>query len=106
MATPLDKSAKISLVTAASIILFAITTTWNVSRNVEAAQNETKALKDRMTKLESEAYTIPMACEVALRTVIANPGMSLPDPRDPKQMIEAPRAHGTPRTPTGSGTPP
>lgn len=40
--------------------------------------------------LKRETYTLPMAAEQALRMALENPGMKVPDPRDPNQMLVAP----------------
>ena len=37
--------------------------------------------------LKSETYTLPMAAEQALRMAIENPGMRVPDPRNPNEVI-------------------
>lgn len=42
----------------------------------------------RLSEQENNTLTIPMAAEHALRMAIANPGMKVPDPRDPNILIE------------------
>ena len=48
----------------------------------------------RIERLEADHYTRSEAAEAALRMAIANPGMSVPDPRNPGQIITASSAVG------------
>lgn len=41
----------------------------------------------RLKMIEENQYTKAAAVEQALRMAIENPGMSVPDPRDPAKMI-------------------
>lgn len=40
--------------------------------------------------LKAETYTLPMAAEQALRMAIENPGMRVPDPRKPNEVLVVP----------------
>lgn len=50
--------------------------------------SEMSALRRDITALQSNSYTPAMAAEQALRMAIENPGMRVPDPRDPNKIIE------------------
>lgn len=52
-------------------------------------------LTQRIERLEADHYTRSEAAEAALRMAIANPGMSVPDPRNPGQIITASSCVGT-----------
>jgi hypothetical protein len=59
------------------------------------------AIDNRLAKVENKVadqYTLAVASEVALRTAIENPGMRVPDPRDPNRIIQV--TPTTPHTPT------
>ena len=59
-----------------SIIVLIVTGTWFVA-----------AAYTRLNVLERDHFGIAAAAEVALRQAIANPGMKVPDPRDPSRVI-------------------
>lgn len=44
----------------------------------------------RLASLEESRYTLPAAAEHALRFALENPGLSVPDPRDPSKLIVSP----------------
>jgi hypothetical protein len=51
-------------------------------------------LSDRVASSEAKesgVYTLAAASEQALRMAIENPGMRVPDPRDPQRIIEVKR---------------
>lgn len=41
----------------------------------------------RLEDLKAGSYTVAAAAEHALRTAMLNPGMRLPDPRDPRAVL-------------------
>ena len=65
---------------AASIIGTALSATWFLSAKLSHYET-------RLKVAESDRYTLTMASEKALRTAIENPGMRVPDPRDPSRVI-------------------
>jgi hypothetical protein len=69
---------------AAGLIIFAIGATWWVAKTLS---NITTQIKTMLTRLDN-AFTIEKASEQALRMAIENPGMRVPDPRDPAKIIE------------------
>lgn len=49
--------------------------------------NDLTTMNGRIDKLNEDKYPLSLASERALRTAIENPGMRVPDPRDPSQII-------------------
>ena len=74
----------ITMSVAAGLIIFAIGATWWVAKTLS---NITTQIKTMLTRLDN-AFTIEKASEQALRMAIENPGMRVPDPRDPAKIIE------------------
>jgi len=72
------------IVFAVSIIGTALSATWYLSAKINTFET-------RMTDVERDVsydrYTLTMASEKALRTAIENPGIRVPDPRDPNKII-------------------
>jgi len=54
--------------------------TWFLSQRFERMQHQ-------IDTLLSDRYSLTQASERALRTAIENPGMRVPDPRDPNKII-------------------
>lgn len=51
----------------------------------------------RLITLESDRYPLSVASEAALRMAIENPGLKVPDPRDPNKIIQVvPATRATP----------
>ncbi len=46
-----------------------------------------EALSKDLERLRSTTLTLPMAAEAALRQAIENPGLRVPDPRNPQDII-------------------
>lgn len=44
-------------------------------------------IKRDISEMRSNSYTLDRASEVALRQAIENPGLRIPNPRDPTQVI-------------------
>ena len=64
-----------------------VTAAW-VGRGVYDEMNKRiDALAARATGLEDSSYSLSAASEQALRMAIENPGMRVPDPRDPNKII-------------------
>lgn len=57
-----------------------------ISCTVTIVRKMTTVQRD-VSDLKTNQYTITMACEQALRTAIANPGMKVADPRNPEKII-------------------
>lgn len=64
---------------------------WYISTTLNTVANTQANLERDMRELEESAtkdrYTLTAASEKALRTALENPGMRVPDPRDPSKII-------------------
>lgn len=84
-------STWVTLGAAGSAIGFAVICTWIVSNQLSDINRQFSAMQARMDSLEDsigDRFTVAKASEVALRTAIENPGMRVPDPRNPSEIIE------------------
>ena len=73
----------------------AITCTWWIGKRLNKIDGRFTDLSVRLEgieKRELENYTLAQAEVHALRMAINNPGMSVPDPRDPAKIINTPQA--------------
>jgi len=68
---------------------------WYIARTVtyfdegrKALQYDVDAIRQSMALADADKYTLTAASEKALRTAIENPGMRVPDPRNPNVIIE------------------
>lgn len=77
----LDKNSSISLGSAAIVIVTVVSTTFWLNTRLGG-------IDAQITQLKSDQYTMAMAAESALRLAINNPGLKVPDPRSPGQIIE------------------
>lgn len=70
-----------------SVIGCTATVVWaaqSLKSKIEVRLDENSA---GLALLKSEMYPLAVASEQALRTAIENPGMRVPDPRDPNRII-------------------
>lgn len=69
-----------------TIVTTGMGATWFLGQRFERIQNQVDVLTE-------DNYTLTQASEQAFRTAVANPGMRIPDPRDPDRIIvvEIPR---------------
>lgn len=67
----------------ASVIGCTATVVWAA----QSLKSQLDANSDGLEMLKSEMYPMAVASEQALRTAIENPGMRVPDPRDPNRII-------------------
>ncbi len=79
-----ESTLTITLAAASGLLIFAIGATWWVAKTLS---NITTQIRTMLTRLDN-AFTIEKASEQALRMAIENPGMRVPDPRDPTKIIE------------------
>ena len=56
-------------------------------RRIEIAETQLAALIAQFDLAYNDRFTLTMMSEYALRDAIANPGKSIPDPRDPHKNI-------------------
>ena len=62
----------------------AVTGTWWLGTQISQLNNRL----DRLDSLIGDRFSMTQASETALRLAMENPGMRVPDPRDPSQVIE------------------
>jgi len=75
----LNGDTKITLAVAVLCLSTAVGGTWKVSTAVNQLQRDVAG-----------SYTLAAASEQALRMAIENPGLRVPDPRDPSKIITTP----------------
>jgi len=63
-----------------TIVTTGMGATWMLSSKFTDMQNQ-------LDTVNEDRYTLTQASERALRTAIANPGMNVPDPRNPSNII-------------------
>jgi hypothetical protein len=66
----------------------AIRSTWKIAETVASFREDLDRRLDSIEVQVENQYSLPRAAEVALRTKLANPALNIPDPRDPKKLIE------------------
>ena len=91
----ITEKTKVSLTIGAGValVLFVGGGAWQASSFASGIEVELKRLRLDLTQLSEDRFTVAMASEQSLRTAIANPGMKVPDPRNPGQyfFVEKPR---------------
>lgn len=91
-------SSWITISAAVSAIGFAVVCTWIVSGQLSDINRQFAAMQLRMDSLEEsigDKYTIARASENALRMALENPGLRVPDPRNPTDLFEVKSASST-----------
>ena len=83
----ITKDTKVSLATVGSILTVGAAIIWQLATIKTVFTNEINELKDHVTQIEEDNYSMPMAVESAFRLAMRNPGMIVPDPRDPSKTI-------------------
>lgn len=87
----LNNDTKITLGTAIAVVSISVGATWWFSQQLEHFRIELAAMSSRIGANEDELvkfYSLAAASEQALRMAIENPGLRIPDPRDPNRLIE------------------
>lgn len=89
----LTRTLKISLWTAVGTLGTSIggaaTATWWFAGKLADLQRGQVALDEKLDRMVGERYTVSAAAEQALRMALENPGLRVPDPRDPSRIIES-----------------
>lgn len=81
MAFTLSADNKVTIGTALTVIGVCVScAVWGVSK--------LNVIESRLAAVEGGKYNLTTASEQALRLAIENPGMRVPDPRDPAVIIE------------------
>lgn len=85
----INEKTKVSLTIGAifAVILFVGGGAWKASAFASGIEVELKSLRGDLTTLAGDRFTLAMASEQALRTAMANPGLRVPDPRNPGQFF-------------------
>lgn len=76
----LDSNMKVTIGVFLASISTVIGATWWISALISGFRLD-------VAKLQSEQYTLPAASEQAARMAIENPGLAVPDPRDPTRVL-------------------
>jgi len=87
----LSNDTKITLGTAVALVSISISATWWFSKQLDGFRQDLSALSARLGQNEDKMptfYSLSAASEQALRMAIENPGLRIPDPRDPNRIIE------------------
>lgn len=100
--------SKTTLGLATTILVAAVGSTWKISNAIGSVKAEIADRIDgvEVTVLENKAAidskaSLASLSEQALRMAIENPGLRVPDPRDPNRIIVVDRARTMPALPMG-----
>ena len=74
----------VAIGSAVAVISFAVAATWWVAKTLGKINTQIKDMSEKW----NNSFTLEKASEQALRMAIENPGMRVPDPRDPTKIIE------------------
>lgn len=75
---------KPALTFSAAVVGTGLSATWFLSSQLARYESRLESVE---ITVKEDRYTLTMASEKALRTAIENPGMRVPDPRDPSKII-------------------
>jgi len=74
-----------------SLVVSAISLVWYLSAQKSAIDTRMAVMEVQLVELanaiQDDRYTLTQAAERALRSAIENPGLRVPDPRDPSTII-------------------
>lgn len=87
-----DSKIRFNTLIVTVVACFSLTTAtaafaWKASNTLTKIDNELKAQSAAISEVKENSYTLSRAAEQALRMAIENPGMRVPDPRDPSKLI-------------------
>jgi archaeosine-15-forming tRNA-guanine transglycosylase len=74
----------ITMGVAACVVVFSVMATWRITGKLSSIDNNILSMRQEL----DNSFTLDKASEQALRMAIENPGMRVPDPRDPTKIIE------------------
>lgn len=86
----ISQDTKITLGATFAAISFCMGGAWWLSTEIQGLRADFRLMTNRMEMNEAtlpKLYSISAACEHALRLAMENPGMRVPDPRDPNNII-------------------
>lgn len=87
----INPNTRITVGLVVTILAVGIGATWQLARVVTdqfaGVRDEIASLKTGLDAVKTDRYTLTAASETALRTAIENPGMRVPDPRNPAHVF-------------------
>lgn len=85
----INEKTRVSLTIGAvgALLVGAVGGTWTAASYAAGIQRQLESISDDFDKFRQDRFTTAMASEQALRTAMANPGMKVPDPRNPGQFF-------------------
>lgn len=86
----LSKDTKITIGSAVAITGFMAGALWTGINKLNSMDHQLEVITSRIGQSEiklTEYYLLTAASEQALRMAIENPGLRVPDPRDPSKII-------------------
>jgi hypothetical protein len=87
----LTKETKITLGTFAAVLVVGIGATWTLASillsQFNAIHVQVHDITSALGDVKTNAFTLAAASEHSLRTAIENPGLRVPDPRDPSKVF-------------------
>jgi hypothetical protein len=99
--TPLTRDTLVPVGAAAAVMAGMASAAWYVGQEIQKTRYEFAAIRtenrtavneinesisqltSHLQRIEGDAITIPYAAELALRFAVRNPGIKVPDPRNP-----------------------
>lgn len=87
----LNQNTRVTLGVVAAILVVGIGATWTLAavaiKSFESIRTEIGTLTSGLEQVKNDRYTLTAASETALRTAIENPGLRVPDPRNPGKVF-------------------
>ena len=87
LALVVDEQTGISIGLTFLIITAVIGAAAVINKRLKSMEDRLATNEQKVVSIETDRYTLSMAVEQALRLAIANPGMHVPDPRDPSKSV-------------------
>ena len=85
----ISESTTVTLGVAAGIVMSVIGCTVWITNKLSGLDTKLSAVTERLDHIEAEHFTKVEAEAHALRLALENPGLNVPDPRNPGQIIRA-----------------
>lgn len=102
-AMTLTQNSRVTLGVVGAILVVGIGATWTLATVVinqfSSIRSEIRDLTSGLEAVKVDRYTLAAASETALRTAIENPGLRVPDPRNPGKVFVVDIARKTSGTP-------
>lgn len=87
MTMPLSKETTVTLSAAVAASMAFLGGAFWIHNSIQTLGGQMERMSEQVVTLRANQYTISQAAENALRMAIANPGMRVPDPRNPGQIL-------------------